>query len=169
MTSTNSELSEPTYDRATAPDPNTAPEATTTLSQERLTVSTEWFVSGGVRLRRRVVTETRTMNVKVRREELVVEEHDAAVNGTSRPERAARPDAATAPAVVAPTGPPAPRIIVLREEVPKLTVRVQPYEQVTAHVVLLATTSTVTEQLRHEQISVQADPGTRTAGPDIRR
>jgi stress response protein YsnF len=47
-----------------------------TISEEVLHVSTEWAEAGRVRLRRRIVTEARTVQVTLRREELQIEVED---------------------------------------------------------------------------------------------
>ncbi|CAB4890114.1 YsnF/AvaK domain-containing protein [Rhodococcus kroppenstedtii] len=65
-------------DRDREPGDGTAStsDATTTRSREDLVVGTEWVPYRRMRLRKRVVTEERTVTVTVRREELVVEVSD---------------------------------------------------------------------------------------------
>lgn len=114
-----------------------------TRSEERLQVGTRRVVSGRVRLHRRVVTERLTVEVDVRREELVVEQTD-------------EPDGV--PAGAEATGSPyrtEPLVVVLREEVPDVRVRVRPYEQVQVSVLEVASSEQVTEQLRKEVVEVE--------------
>ena len=117
----------------------------TTLSQEVLHVGTEWAEAGQIRLRRRIVTETRTVEVSVRREELVVDvldvdERRGALVGTARDGRVSdEPD------------PRRPLVIVLQEEVPEVSVRLRPYERVTVTTTIGHRTGRVTDDLRHEE------------------
>jgi uncharacterized protein (TIGR02271 family) len=120
-------------------------DAATTLSQEVLHVGTEWAEAGQIRLRRRIVTETRTVEVSVRREELVVDvldvdERRGAFLGTARDGRVSdEPD------------PRRPLVIVLQEEVPEVSVRLRPYERVTVATTIGHRTGRVTDDLRHEE------------------
>ncbi len=84
-------------------------------AEERARITTGWVAAERVRFERRIVTETRQVELTVRREELVVH-------------RSALPDAAAGqpPAQAAPAG--QPLVIVLREEVPVVQLAVQPYD-----------------------------------------
>ncbi len=90
----------------------------TVRAEERAQITTAWVATQRVTFQRRIVTETRQVEVTVRREELVVH-------------RSALPDAP-------PEQPPAqvtsqqPLVIVLREQVPVVQLAVRPYERVTA-------------------------------------
>jgi uncharacterized protein (TIGR02271 family) len=115
-----------------APSPVQGPgqQADVVLSGERVLVGTEWVESGRVRLRRRVITETQTIEVVVRREELIVETMDVA---------ATTPDGSVwhgtsfdGPAVSEPIVEP-PLVLVLSREVPQVTTHVEPYELVRVH------------------------------------
>lgn len=112
-----------------------------TRSEERLQVGTRRVVSGRVRLHRRVVTERLTVEVDVRREELVVEQTDEP--GGTAADTAGSPYRAE------------PLVVVLREEVPDVRVRVRPYEQVRVSVQEVASSEQVTEQLRKEVVEVE--------------
>lgn len=94
-------------------------------SEEHLTVSSRWEVSGRLRLTRRVVTQTRQIEVTVRREELIAE-WEPAQPGESGP---LEDDEAWQPAQTRD-----PLLIVLHEEVPEVTLQVRAYEQATATV-----------------------------------
>lgn len=91
-----------------------------------------------VRVRRRVVTTTQTVEVTLRREELEIERlpldgDDTRATGSS--------DGAALR-------------IVLREEVPVVGTRVRPYEQVTVSVRPVQGEQAVTEALRHEEVEL---------------
>ncbi len=126
--------SEPTNDPFHRVDPDVA----VTLFAERVDASTRWVATEAVTVARRVVTTTRTVEVTVRREELVVE--------TSR----RSPEAASA-ADLHPEH--EPLVILLREEVPEITMRVVPYEQVSVHVERVHTEDQrIDTQLRHDAV-----------------
>jgi stress response protein YsnF len=122
-----------------------------TLSAEQLTSRSTWVRTGTVRLRRRIVTEQRTVSVQVqvRREELVIDsdgvEWDA--NGVAVGVLPGDP-------VPPPAGTPAPIVMVLREEVPQVVLSVRPYERVTATVVPVAGQVPVTAQLSREELAL---------------
>ncbi len=123
-----------------------------TLSAEQLAVGTEWVVSGRLRLRRRIVTERRTVEIEVRREVIelqgeTVDFHEGFLVGT----------ALDGPPVQ-PTGTPAPFVAVLREEVPVITFGVRPYERVTVSMRRVQDTDTVHRTLRHEQVEISTHP-----------
>jgi uncharacterized protein (TIGR02271 family) len=123
-------------------------DVSTTLSQEVLHVGTEWAEAGQIRLRRRIVTETRTVEVSVRREELVVDvldvdERHGALVGTAKDGRVSdEPD------------PRQPLVIVLQEEVPEVTVHLRPYERVTVSTTIGNRTGRVTGGLRREEVEL---------------
>ena len=118
---------------------------------ERLDVGTEWTETGRVRLHRRVVTETRTVEVTVRREELVidtdnVQDRDGVLVGTvTGGQVAARAQAPAGPLVLA-----------LREEVAEVQLTVRPYELVTVNLIEVAESVQVSDQVRHEEVAVDA-------------
>ena len=123
-----------------------------TLSREVLHVGTEWTEAGRIRLRRRIVTETRTVEIAVRREELVIELYDAEHSdgvfvGTDR----------SGPVTDQPVYD-GPLVIVLQEEVPQVGVRLQPYEKVTVTKRLVGTTGRVTGSVRREEARLDVVP-----------
>jgi uncharacterized protein (TIGR02271 family) len=115
------------------------------LSQEQLHVDTEWVVAGHVRLRRRVISETRMIEVTVRREDLVVET-DAAVS----PEGVIAGSNLDGEPTAAPVLGQAPMVFLLREEVPEVVTRTRAYERVTAHIGIAQTTHHLTDTVRTE-------------------
>jgi uncharacterized protein (TIGR02271 family) len=143
-------VSNPTRHVARA-DQTVAPAVT--LTQEQLRVGTEWVAAGHVRLSRRVVSETRTIVVTVRREELVVET-DAALS----------PDGVIAgmnldgETTEAPVLGQAPMVFVLREEVPEVVTHARAYERVTAHVGIVETTHGLTDSVNTEVADLVIDP-----------
>lgn len=118
------------------------PTAEVVRAQEQLAVRREWVPVERVRVARRVVTETRRVEVSVRREELHVErvpiEPEAAGSTTDRQ-----------PA-------PAPIVLVLREEVPVVTLATQPVERVRVSVDTVTGLHTVQAELRREEVAVDA-------------
>lgn len=116
-----------------------------TLPRERVRVGAEWVAAGRVRISRRVVSETRMVQVTLRREELVIET-DAAVatNG------AMVGTVLDGPAVAAPADLVEPLVVVLREEWPEIITRMCPYERVTVHVDLAETEQRIYSQARAE-------------------
>lgn len=128
-----------------------------TRSEERLTVGTRRHVTGRVRLQKFITTETVTVDVQVRREEvrLVHEPADGTdLAGDSGGWEGGRPGDPSRKEVV----------LVLHEERPVVTVQVVPVERVRLVVDQVATTQTVSGQVRKEQIELEqdVDPGTRT-------
>lgn len=121
-----------------------------TLSKEVLHLGTEWTVSGGIRMRRRIVTETRTVQVTLRREELEFEvehiEHEQ--DGTLLGSNYAGP-------VTGPPQPKAPLVIVLQQEEPDIGVRLVPYEKITVTTTLVRGAQQVQAGLRHEVPDLQ--------------
>lgn len=122
-------------------------DASMTLSAERIRTSTQWVQTGRVVLRRRIVTETRTVEVTLRREELVVDELS--------PSSAAP---ATDPGFEPDHAQHEPLVIVLRQEVPEVAVRVVPYERVTASIEYVATDEAVQASVRHEEVDFGVEP-----------
>lgn len=118
--------------------PPTGPEVV--RSEERLRVGTVRVPVGRVRLTRRVVTETRLVEVQLRREELHVEHLPA--TGREPVPAAGRDDL----------------VLVLSREVPVVGVRAEPYERVRVRVVDVVTDQPVTAELRHEEVEVDLLP-----------
>jgi stress response protein YsnF len=137
---------DPPFDITAAP----AQQIVTTLSREQVTVGTEWVISGHVRLRRRVVTDTLTVPITVRREELIIEVINAAYTteghlvGTDQ----------TGTAAPEPPGVENPVVLVLHQEVPRVTVRIEPYERVTVDIATTADAVEVASEVRHEQLDL---------------
>jgi len=126
------------------PPPSAVP-AVLVRSEERLAVSTEWVATERVVGRKRIVTETRHVEVTVRREELELTREPA-------------PETVGAPGSMPVRE---PTVLVLREEVPTVTTEVRAYERVTLAVERVAGGETVAATLRREQ--VEADPVVATA------
>lgn len=124
--------------------------AQVTLSAEQVRAGTQWVATSRLRLRRRVVTETRMVEVTLRREELVVDELEIPPDATSAlsAEPSANPDGDTA----------APLVIVLRREIPALGVRVVPYEQVNVITEYVTTEQAIQSQVRHEEVDFRVEP-----------
>ncbi|WP_432561741.1 YsnF/AvaK domain-containing protein [Kineococcus sp. SYSU DK003] len=118
------------------------PEASvqTVLRTEELLLGTERLATQRVRFRKRIVTTTRTLEVPVRLEQLVVEREPLA--GTAVP---ARSGASGDEEIV----------LVLHEEVPDVTLRVVPVEQVRVQVRTVAGEQVVTADLRTEVVDVE--------------
>ena len=134
-----------------------------TLSGERLVVTAkEWAVTGTVAVRRRVVTETKTIQVTVRREELVVDPPIAPPTGAVATDGGA--DAGTADPGNEVGGDAgsgghsthAALVIVLSEEVPEVSLSVKAYEQVTVYVDPVSSDVKIPAQLRREVIDSDA-------------
>lgn len=119
------------------------------LSGEQLRTGAEWVVAGRVRLRRRVVSQTRTIEVEVRREELIIETHNVAPGAVGESYRGTD---MTGPAVPGPDGrQSASLVVLLREEVPEVVLHPQVYERVTADVVTAGEMAVWHDNLRHEE------------------
>lgn len=112
------------------------------LNAEDLQVTLRSVPVERVRVRRRVTTYTEQVEVTLRREELEIEHLpiDAAETG---------PAGSSAGAALR---------IVLREEVPVVSTRLRPYEQVVVSVHDARGEETVTEQLRHEEVELREEP-----------
>ena len=111
-------------------------------AEQRLTVGSEWVAMQCVTAHRRIVSEVVQLNVTVRREELVFDQ-------ASLP-----PTVAQLPIPYVP-----PLVVVLHEEVPVVSLAVQPYERVTISVVQVAGDQQIATTLDSEQITLDiADP-----------
>ncbi len=127
------------------------PDATTIRSREDLVVRTEWVPYRRMRLRKRVVTEERTITVTVRREELVIDDSDIdpddAVPDAERPHHG-------------PGGVPVPENgvieMTLHAEEPVVSTRVVAVERVRARVVVVdGHPAVVTDNVRHEKVDIE--------------
>jgi uncharacterized protein (TIGR02271 family) len=107
-------------------------------------VGTTWQAVERVRLVRRIVTEVRQIEVRVRREELVVQRDAIDDAPDDNPED-------VEPAVGGDID------LVLSEEVPMITMGTRPYERVRVHVEHVTEQRPVTEQVRHEEVVVDDD------------
>jgi uncharacterized protein (TIGR02271 family) len=120
--------------------------ASSVLSEQRLLVGTEWVPRERLNVRRRVVTETRQIEVTVRREELLIDRtplHDEPATAEAGSSAAA--------------GSSAPLVVVLREEVPVVGLQVRPYERVTIGVERVRTHELVEGELAREQAELVVD------------
>ncbi len=109
-------------------------------SEQHLRIGYQRVATERVRVRRRVVSETRQLSVRVRREELVID-------------REPLPDSPVD--TIGP--PPQPLVFVLREEVPVIDVRIRPYEEVTVTVELVTNEEAITTELDREHIQIDTD------------
>lgn len=125
-----------------------------TVSAEQVYVDTEWTVSGRVRLRRQIETRIETIQVTLRREVLVVDTED-----TVGDDGVFIGVATDNPAVVTPGPVPDPIVLVLREEVPQVSVQIQPYELVSAEIVRSTREHPVTATARREQVVLEGETG----------
>jgi len=99
-----------------------------------------------VRVTRRIITEVQTVEVRLRREELVVVREPLAAD-----------DRAVLPGGRAPVAPPA-EVIVLHREVPHVTADVEPYEQVTVSVEEVTDDTAMQVPLRAKRVELVASP-----------
>lgn len=113
-------------------------------SEERLHLRTARVPVERVRLIRRIVTETRTVQVQVRREELHVDRTPIA-GGESAPPA----DSRTAGRDL---------VLLLSEEVPVVTMTTRPVERVHVRIETATGSQSVIAALRREQISVDNEP-----------
>lgn len=120
----------------------TLPAPEVVLHEERLRMDVVRVPVERVVLRRRIVTETRQVEVTVRREELEVSRVPVADG-----------------AGMSGTPPTAPTVIVLSEEVPVVQVHTRPYEQVTVHVETTTTQQAVSGTVSHEEVEVTGQHG----------
>lgn len=112
-------------------------------SEEELHLSSAWRPVERVRVRKRVVTEERTVTLTLRREELVVE-REPVVGGAAVPGRQ--------PAVQEPV------VLTLSEEQAVITTRVVPVERVRVVVDRVTEHHELETTLRAEQVEVEAEP-----------
>jgi len=118
------------------------------LSAERLSVGVERVPAERVRISKRIVEELRTVQVPLRREELVV---------TREPLSDDDPLSAG--------GPVEDLVLVLHEEVPVVSVSTQAYERVVVSVETVHTEETLRTELRTEHASVTVTEG--VEGTDV--
>lgn len=139
-----------TTERPPTPENPIAPgqERELVLSQERLAVSTVPVVRRRVRLEKYVVTETRTVTVQVRREEVRLVEVDPAGDPAGQSATADRP------------APGSDRWLILSEERPVVTLQVVPVERVRLSVISMTEDQDVTENVHREDITIDSGTGT---------
>ena len=128
------------------PEPPAEP---VTLFEERLVVGKRVRVSGTTRIATRVVTEERTITVTVRREELVVD-HQPSADRERDDVPATGGDAQTGLDVHPLTH--TPRVIVLHEEVPVVTLQTRPVQTVHVDVRAVTVEQQVTDNVRREHL-----------------
>lgn len=137
-------------------------------SEERLSVGTERVPTGGARLEKFVVTETKTITVEVSREEvrLVRIGPDGSPADARDGDSLAGDQRVADPRVADPA-----RWMVLSEEQVVVTKRVVPVERVRLETYTVAGDQQVTADVRSEQIELQTDaPGGDGLGaPEPRR
>lgn len=116
-----------------------------TRSEEQVRVTTERYPYQQIRLRKRVVTEERTISVTVRREELVVDRIDLSHH--------TEPDAP-------PPSAPTPRDIelILHTEEPVIDMTPVPVERIRVHIRDVDDVSTVNTALTHEEVTIDVHP-----------
>ncbi|NIZ89538.1 YsnF/AvaK domain-containing protein [Kineococcus rubinsiae] len=114
------------------------------LSAEQLSVEVERVPAERVRISKRIVEELRTVQVPLRREELVI---------TREPLSSSGPLSRTAPAEEL--------VLVLHEEVPVVSVTTQAYERVTVSVETVHGEEVLRTKLRteHASVTVSEEPG----------
>lgn len=117
-----------------------------TRSEEELRVGRTWRPRERVRLHKRVVTETRTYTVELRREELVIEREPAAGTEAVQAEGGAADG---------------PLEIVLHEEEVVVEKRVVPRERVRVHKERITEDRPITADLRREEVDVESDGAVR--------
>ena len=111
------------------------------LHEEHLQVTTNRVATERLLLRKVVVTETRQVEVTVRREELQIQRLPADGTATHQP-----------------VGTPAqPLVIVLSQEVPVVQLLTRPYERVTVHVDTVTDHQQITQTLSHERADISTD------------
>ncbi|MHA3704602.1 DUF2382 domain-containing protein [Jatrophihabitans sp. YIM 134969] len=135
----------------TSDPPVTPGTAETTTRAETLAVDTEWVVAGRVRVRRRIITERRTVEVDVHREVLEIDGDDLDFHNGRLFGVAVGP---TIPDVPQPRP---PIVLVLREEVPRVEHDLRAYERVTVTTERVTRTETVHDELRREVVDVDVD------------
>lgn len=132
----------------------TEPVAALVLSAEVVHTGTVQVTAGTVRIGKRVVTETRTVTVQVRREELYVEYTDApdapSVDLADSTDESAPNTGSQEPVLV----------LVLHEEIPEVVTRVVASERVSVFVDRVEGTETVSTDLRHEEVTLTTESAT---------
>ncbi|WP_127783585.1 DUF2382 domain-containing protein [Rhodococcus sp. X156] len=136
--------------------------ASTTRAEEELDVRVRRVPVERVRVRRRVVTETRQVSVDVRREELVLEHLPVAQTPDDQVPDAQTPDQAAEGAAFGEEREPV--VLVLHEEVPVVQLATRPYERVTVRVERVDGAHTISADLAREVVEVH----TATEPPDQR-
>lgn len=134
------------------PDPDPALGPQVVLHEEHLQVATTRHPTDRVIVRRVITTQTRQIEVTVRREELRLERQPASDSAPAITERS--PSTQTA----RPTEP--ALIIVLSQEEPVVHLQARPYEQVSIHIDTVTDHDQVDVTLSHEQAEVLTDAGT---------
>lgn len=117
-----------------------------TRSEERFDVRTETVVYDRVRVRRRVVVETRNVLVEVRREELVLE--SVLPGGAGE---------VAAGAIGTGVAGDEPLVVVLHQEVPEFVLRTEAYERVTVTKQILSRNQPVVVDVSHEVIDLEQE------------
>lgn len=112
--------------------------------EQQLMVATGWAATETVRIRKRIVTETRMVPVEVRIEVLEVDHLPVTGSVEEYP-----PEASRAPAEL---------VIVLHEEVPVVSLEIRATERATVSVRTSTSHVSVTEQLHSEQVDVTTEP-----------
>ena len=121
------------------------------LNAERATVGTRLVATERVRISKHIVTETKTVSIEVRREELRVERIPVVESDGPAAEVVAGPRSDDgAPAIV----------LILREEVPQFRLQVVPVERVQVFVDTLTEVETADVTLHHEKVDVTTEPAT---------
>lgn len=122
------------------------------LHEQRLQIGTERVAVERILLRKVIVTETRQVEVTVRREELHIERV---------PADPAVPSGRSEPAI-------GPLVIVLAQEVPVIQLHTQPYETVRVHLDTVTEQQQVTQTLSSERADYStAGPCTAAPGADV--
>ena len=129
---------------------STSPPAAVVRSQEQLAIARTVRIRGAVRLHKRVVTETVTQTVEVRREELVITE--------LTPEEVSLPATLAAHDGTAQLHE-AEFALVLHEERVVVTTEVVPVERVRVRVRIVTADVEVEESVRQERVSVLGGEG----------
>ncbi len=112
---------------------------------EQLRIDTVWVAAQTVRVTRRIITETVTIAVQVRRETVSLEHLPV-------------PNAQSVPGGVHETGEHLPLEVVLSREVPVVTVATRPYERVRVGVQEFTGETTVRDRVRVEQVEILTVP-----------
>ena len=115
----------------------------TVASAERLVTQSTWVRSGVLRLRREVLT-------------VEYDDYLQPTNGVA-------PVPGDLPTVDEPPADRSDLTIVLREEIPTVSVEMVPYEVVTARTSRISVDRTVTERLAREQVAVESTAGENAA------